>query len=43
MNQGTIDPLVSVGGFGRRFGTQFGRANPADAGGEKALGFLLNI
>ena len=43
MNQGTGDPLASRPMFGRWFGSQFGRANPTDAGAEKALSFLLAI
>lgn len=41
VKQGTAYPLVSGPRFGRRLGSRFGRANPADAGREKALSFLL--
>jgi hypothetical protein len=40
MHQGTRSPLVSEAGFGRRFGSRFGRTIPADVGGGKALTFL---
>jgi hypothetical protein len=43
IHQGIRRPLVSDGRFGRCFGSQFRRANPADAGREKALSFLIII
>lgn len=43
MNQGIRGPLTSGPRFGQRFGSRFGQANPADAGSEKALTFLLII
>jgi hypothetical protein len=42
MDQGIVGPLVSRSRFGRRFGSQLGRATSADAGGEKSPYFSSN-
>ena len=42
-DEGTHDPFTSRPRFGRRFGSRFGRGNPADVGGEKVLSVLLII
>jgi hypothetical protein len=43
MDQKILRPPVSWLRFGWRFGTRFGRENPADAGGAKVLSCLLII